>query len=217
MNRGGAIRSVLAVGIVAAVAAALVGASWEFGRDRIAANERARLLESINSVLDSRHGGADVNPVLIEATDPVLLGSPDPVDVFIPMRGTTPLAAVFATIAPNGYNAPIALLVGIDFETRALSGVRTVAHRETPGLGDLIEIRKSRWIRQFDGRSLGDPADAGWAVRQDGGQFDAITGATVTPRAVIAAVHNTLIYFETHRDTIADDAIAALSEELNDD
>ena len=83
-----------------------------------------------------------------------------------------------------------------------ITGVRAVSHRETPGLGDEIDIAKSNWIKQFDGKSLGNPPLAGWAVKQDEGQFDAITGATVTPRAVIKAVKNTLLYFAAHKDEL---------------
>jgi electron transport complex protein RnfG len=69
-------------------------------------------------------------------------------------------------------------------------------HHETPGLGDAIEERKSGWILSFTGRSLGDPPSERWRVRKDGGDFDQFTGATVTPRAVVAAVRNALAYVE---------------------
>ena len=204
-------QTVVVVGLIAAGAAALISASWNFGRDRIAANERAKRLASLTSVLDTRHLGGDVNPVLIEVTDAKLLGTKDPVDVFVPLRGDKPLAAVFATVAPKGYNAPIALLVGIDADTGAVTGVRAIGYRETPGLGDRIDVRKSDWIRQFDGRSLASPDAAGWNVRQEGGDFDAITGATVTSKAVIEAVHDTLLYFAGNRDALFAKAIAAAS------
>jgi electron transport complex protein RnfG len=208
---GGGWKTIVLVGCIAAGAAALVSASWELSKDRIAANERARLLASLTSVLDARHLGDDVLPVLITAQDPLLLGTPEPVDVFIPFRDDVPLAAVFATVAPRGYNAPISLLVGIDVASSALTGVRVVSHRETPGLGDLIELRKSRWIRQFDGKSLAQPGASGWQVRQEGGAFDAITGATVTPKAVIEAVHNTLLYFDANHDDLIRRARESLS------
>lgn len=192
----------LLVTAIAAGATALVTVSWDFSRDRIAANERARLLASLSSVLDPALLGRDLDPVLIDALDPALLGSEAPVDVFVPVDGTMPLAAIFASVAPDGYNAPIHLLVGISVETGAITGVRAVGHRETPGLGDQIDIAKSDWILQFDGRSVNDPAPAGWAVTRDEGEFDSITGATVTPRAVVRAVHDTLLYFEAHREEL---------------
>lgn len=200
------------VALVACISAVIVTASWEFGRDRIAANERARLLASLSSVLDPELLQRDLDPILITVTDPELLGSEDPVEVFLPMAGTSPQAAIFASVAPDGYNAPIYLLIGIRMADATISGVRVVGHRETPGLGDLIDVEKSNWIMQFDNRRIGEPAAAGWAVSKDEGEFDSITGATVTPRAVVRAVYNTLLYFESNRDELIsrarDEAVA---------
>ncbi|MDX1561931.1 MAG: RnfABCDGE type electron transport complex subunit G, partial [Gammaproteobacteria bacterium] len=119
-----------------------------------------------------------------------------------------PEAAVFASVAPDGYNAPIYLLIGISMATDRVTGVRVVSHRETPGLGDLIEIGKSDWILQFNGTRVDDPPAEDWAVVKDEGVFDSITGATVTPRAVIEAVRNTLIYFDTYRSDLVEAARA---------
>lgn len=196
------IATVLLVAAIATAAALLVTVSWEFSHERIEANQRARLLASLSSVLDESLLEQDLDPVLISALDPELLGSDEPIDVFVPVDGDTPLAAIFATVAPDGYNAPISLLVGLEVPSGRITGVRVIAHRETPGLGDLIDIEKSRWILQFDGRSIDDPPAAAWAVTKDDGQFDSITGATVTPRAVIRAVYNTLLYFDAHRDEL---------------
>jgi H+/Na+-translocating ferredoxin:NAD+ oxidoreductase subunit G len=194
--------TVVLVGLIATAAAVLVTASWEFSREHIAANERARLLASLSSVLDESLIGRDLDPVLITVEDEALLGTDEPVEVFVPVDGTNPLAAIFASVAPHGYNAPIHLLIGIDILTGRITGVRVVSHRETPGLGDLIDIRKSNWLLQFNGKTVDDPAPAGWAVKKDDGEFDSITGATVTPRAVVQAIHNTLLYFDAHRDEI---------------
>jgi electron transport complex protein RnfG len=197
---------VLLVGAIATAAALLVTLSWEFSHERIEANQRARLLASLSSVLDQDLLARDLDPVLISAEDPELLGNADPIDVFVPVDGATPLAAIFAIVAPDGYNAPISLLVGLEVPSGRITGVRVIAHRETPGLGDLIDIEKSRWILQFDGKSIDDPPAPAWAVTKDDGQFDSITGATVTPRAVIRAVYNTLLYFDLHRDELLDEA-----------
>lgn len=193
------LKTLALVGAVALAAALLVTASREASRGRIEANERAHLLGSLESVLDPELRGRGLEPVHLTVLDPDLLGSPDPVDVFVVSRDGRPAAAIFASVAPDGYNGPISLLVGVSRQG-AITGVRVLAERETPGLGDRIEIEKSDWITQFDGRRLGDPPAAAWAVRKDGGTFDALTGATVTPRAVIKAVRNTLVYFARHRD-----------------
>ena len=83
-----------------------------------------------------------------------------------------------------------------------LAGVRVIKHAETPGLGDGIEIRKSPWIKSFDGKSLDNPDAAGWRVKRDGGEFDQLTGATITPRAIVAAVRSTLLYYRQNADMI---------------
>jgi electron transport complex protein RnfG len=83
-----------------------------------------------------------------------------------------------------------------------VTGIRVLEHRETPGLGDRIEITKSDWVLQFDGHSLTDPSIKDWVIRGDGGTFDQLSGASVTPRAIIKAIKETLLYFDSHRDAI---------------
>ena len=92
-------------------------------------------------------------------------------------------------------------LVGVEVDG-SISGVHVLEHRETPGLGDRVESGKSDWVLQFNGRSLVDPAPAGWKIKRDGGQFDQLTGASVTPRAIVKAVKETLLYFAAHQDDI---------------
>jgi electron transport complex protein RnfG len=117
---------------------------------------------------------------------------------YVATRAGQPVAVVLEAVAPDGYAGEIKLLVGV-FADGRVSGVRVAAHKETPGLGDYIEIARSDWIRQFDGRSLTAPAADGWRVRKDGGRFDYMAGATITPRAVVKAVHKALEYFARHQ------------------
>ena len=123
---------------------------------------------------------------------------------------------LFASVAPHGYNAAIGLLIGVS-PAGAVTGVRAVRHRETTGLGDAIDAAKSDWIEQFTGKTLAAPAAALWAVEQDDGEFDSITGATVTSRAVVTAVKNTLLYFEQHRDELYAAAAAAAADADDDE
>lgn len=95
---------------------------------------------------------------------------------------------------PNGYNGNIRLLTGISSD-QTLLGVRVIAHKETPGLGDKIETRKSDWIKKFTGLSLSNPGPDNWKVKRDGGVFEAFTGATITPRAIVTASHQVLELF----------------------
>lgn len=145
-------------------------------------------------------GGFD-NDLVREAlplpADP-LLGLKRPALAYPARLAGQPAGVVLEAIAPDGYSGEIRLLVGILADGR-LGGVRVTAHRETPGLGDYIEVAKGNWIQQFVGRSLTDPGAEGWKVKKDGGRFEYAAGATITPRAVVKAVHGALRYFEAHR------------------
>lgn len=100
-----------------------------------------------------------------------------------------------------GYAGEIRVILGVDRDGRLL-GVRVVKHAETPGLGDKIEPAKSGWIERFRGLSLGDPPPERWKVRKDGGDFDQFSGATITPRAVVGAIRDGLMFFAAHRDRL---------------
>ena len=130
-----------------------------------------------------------------------LLGTNTPMLAWQARKNNTAVAIVLEATAPDGYSGKINLLVGVTADGR-LSGVRVVSHKETPGLGDYIELAKSKWILLFDGKSLTHPDDNGWKVKKDGGQFDYMAGATITPRAVIKAVHHALQYVALHQDTL---------------
>ncbi|MCK0513150.1 electron transport complex subunit RsxG [Aromatoleum buckelii] len=101
-------------------------------------------------------------------------------------------------IRGSGYAGEIRLMLGVDANGQIL-GVRAIAHKETPGLGDKIEVKKGDWILHFAGRALGNPAADGWKVKKDGGSFDQFAGATITPRGVVAAVRGGLEFFATHK------------------
>jgi electron transport complex protein RnfG len=205
---GSAIGTSLIAGALAVAAVFAVTNLYEWSRGKIAANERARVVARLNSVLDPTLRGLDLMTTRLAVTDAELLGSDEPVDVFVLGEAGNPVAVLFASVAPHGYNAAINLLVGVS-PAGVVTGVRAVAHRETTGLGDAIDAAKSDWIEQFNMRSLAAPASGRWAVAQDGGEFDAITGATVTSRAVVTAVKNALLYFDQHRTELYAAAAAA--------
>lgn len=195
-------RRMLAAGALLAgfsvVGAGLVALTADATRERIAANERAYLLRSLNDVVPASAYDNDMFTDTIELTDPELLGSAEPLTAYRARQDGRTIAVILNVVAPAGYSGPIRLVVGIDADG-AITGVRVVSHRETPGLGDDIEVERSDWIRGFDGKVLDSHPENGWAVRRDGGEFDQFTGATVTPRAVVKAVHNALIYFSANR------------------
>jgi Na+-translocating ferredoxin:NAD+ oxidoreductase subunit G len=109
-----------------------------------------------------------------------------------------PAAVILEAIAHDGYAGDIKLLIAIKYDG-SISGVRVLAHKETPGLGDYIDITKGNWIKLFDGESLTKTVSDKWNVKKDDGAFDYMAGATITPRAVVKAVHKALQYFETNK------------------
>jgi electron transport complex protein RnfG len=113
---------------------------------------------------------------------------------------------VLEPVAPDGYAGAIRLLIAIAPDGTIL-GVCALSHRETPGLGDFIDTRKSDWMQRFTGKSAGNPAAARWRVRKDGGDFDQYTGATITSRAVVGTVGRTLQFFAHHRDELLGDEL----------
>ncbi|MCS6785631.1 MAG: electron transport complex subunit RsxG [Thiobacillaceae bacterium] len=185
----------------AVVGSALLAATYALTRPQILASEAAERRARIAETLPAGSFDNDlVRTARVLAPDP-LLGLDRPAHYYLATRQGQATAVVLEAVAPDGYSGDIRLLIGIGRDGR-ITGVRVSAHKETPGLGDYIEAAKSRWIHVFDGRSLTDPPASGWKVRKDGGQFDYMTGATVTPRAVVAAVHRALQYFEQHKDRL---------------
>jgi len=129
------------------------------------------------------------------------LGNSEPTPVYRAVKEGKPSAAVLEIIAPDGYSGKIRMIVAIKADGE-VSGVRVVTHNETPGLGDYIEIAKNSWIRIFEGKSLSKFTDQDWKVKKDNGKFEHMAGATVTPRAVVKAVHKSLKYFAANQDNI---------------
>lgn len=180
--------------------AALALASRLTGPD-IAAAAARDLKQSLAQVLP----GAYDNDLL---QDTLTLPGPDgAVTVYRARRGGRVEAVVFQVVG-KGYAGPIVCIMGVD-RTGEVLGVRVLAHKETPGLGDKIETAKGDWILAFTGRSLADPTPDRWAVKKDGGVFDEFTGATITPRAVVGAVKAGLEFFARERTRLLDEIAAA--------
>jgi electron transport complex protein RnfG len=196
-----ALRAAAVLAVAAACAVGVVSVVNDLAGPRIEAVQRARRVAQLTAVVGSVAYDNDPLTDVVSVHDPELLGSPDPLLAHRVRRGEETVAVLVNAVAPDGYSGPIRLLVAVDPRGRLL-GVRVLEHRETPGLGDLIEERRSGWIRGFDGRSLGDPPAARWQVRRDGGDFDQFTGATITPRAIVRAVRDTLEYVSRHHDEL---------------
>jgi electron transport complex protein RnfG len=190
----------LILGLFAVAGTGLVALTHDGTAERIAENERQSLLRSLHQIITPDSHDNDIYTDTIEVSNP-LLGTNQPVMVYRARLGKLPVAAVIASIAPDGYAGTIKLLVGINYDG-TLAGVRVVSHRETPGLGDAIEAERSDWVLGFNRRSLEEPDEKRWKVKKDGGVFDQFSGATITPRAIVGAVHNTLRYFQNNREAL---------------
>ena len=194
------LKNSLVLGLFAIATVGVVATLQHATGERIATAEREAQVRALSEILPP---GSYDNHLLdnsIELHDP-LLGSKSPQAAYIALKDGKPSAIILRATAPDGYSGAIHLLVGIQADGR-LAGVRVLNHRETPGLGDKIDLAKSPWIRSFDGKSLQTPSAEGWAVKKDRGEFDQFAGATITPRAVVKAVHKALQYFDAHKQQL---------------
>lgn len=165
-------------------------------KDIIIEQEQQQLVLTLSSIIDPSKHDNSINQTCIVIEDEQLGTLPQ--KAYLATNNNTPVAAAITTTAPDGYNGNIFLLVAMNYDG-TISGVRTIKHQETPGLGDKVELRKSQWILDFNGKKILEEIDNRWAVAKDGGMFDQFTGATITPRAVVNAVKRTAMYFNQHK------------------
>lgn len=203
------------LGLFAVTGTGLVSYTYRVTKPHILENERLAILRNLHALITAEEHDNPIESDTIEVTDH-LLGSDKPVKIYRARKQKLPVAAIINAIAPDGYSGKIHLLVAIRHDG-TLAGARVVSHHETPGLGDGIEADRSDWILGFNGRSLTNPGERGWGVKKDGGQFDQFTGATITPRAVVKAVYNSLKYYEQNREMLFSDMgqTEQATEEMN--
>jgi len=185
----------------AIVGTILLSSVYYLTESPIAENERQARLALFKQVIPQDSYDNDILTTTREIAPDPLLGTKKTSVAHIAMKDEQPVAVILEAIAPDGYAGDIKLLIAINHDG-TISGVRTLTHKETPGLGDYIDIAKDAWIERFTGESLARTADKQWSVSKDGGKFDYHVGATITPRAVVNKVHQTLQYFKQHRDTL---------------
>jgi electron transport complex protein RnfG len=194
-------KSAAALGLVAVLGTALLAAVHQLTAGRIEAQERRVVEQQLGQILPASEYDNDLLHDTIELQDEAYFPRGQVVTAYRARRDSRPVAVIFRFKAVDGYSGDIHLLAGTRYDG-TLAGVRVVTHRETPGLGDAIEVEKSDWVLGFNGASLRDPGPGGWAVKRDGGQFDQFTGATITPRAVVDAVRSALEYYRLNRERV---------------
>jgi electron transport complex protein RnfG len=185
--------------VFAVIGTALLALTYELTHDSIARSEEQEKLKLVTQIVPADAYDNDIIKSTAQLPADELLGNDDTTIAYIGRLKDQPSIAVLQVIAPDGYAGKISLIVSVHDNGR-IGGVRVISHKETPGLGDYIDIAKNKWITIFDGTSLESIKDSDWKVKKDGGQFDYMAGATITPRAVVKAVHKALKYFAQHRD-----------------
>lgn len=183
----------------AAAGTALVSLTEYQTHEQIIENERQTLLRNLLQLLPEGSYDNDLSHDSISIEPNELLGHSHTSQAYRARLNKQPTAIILNATTHNGYSGDIDLLVGIYTDGR-IAGVRVVKHNETPGLGDGVDIKKSNWIKQFDLKSLLNPDADRWKVKRDGGQFDQMTGATITPRAVVEATHKALLFYDENKN-----------------
>lgn len=196
----------------AVVGAGLVVVTYSGTKDIIAEAQRAALEASLNQLVPADRYDNRVTEDRIDIVAPEWLGTDRPVTVYRARKDGQPVALFATPVAPDGYSGPIQLLIGV-YADGTLAGARVLAHKETPGLGDGIDEKRSPWILAFAGKSLDHPGAERWKVKKDGGAFDQFTGATITPRAVVKATRQFLEYFQMHQAQLFAPAAATVKEQ----
>jgi Na+-translocating ferredoxin:NAD+ oxidoreductase subunit G len=177
---------------------------WTLPTIEAAASEEKMKL--INEVLPADNYDNDLLKDAFQIAATPALGQDGASTAYVARKGGRTSAVVLEAIAPDGYAGKIRLLIALDADG-ALLGVRVTQHKETPGLGDYIEPKKDKnkerpWITQFNGLKPAATEEREWKVKKDGGRFDSVAGATVTPRAVIKAVRKAAVYVAENRETL---------------
>ena len=195
-------RNSILLGLFAVLTTTIIAGTYLGTRERIAEEQRKAAEKALLEIVPlHRHNNAMLDDTVAVGAEASTLGLRKNSDIYIARQDGVPVALILPAIARDGYSGDIQLIIGINIDG-SVAGVRALAHRETPGLGDKVDLKKSPWILGFNGRSLGDPLPEKWGVKKDQGVFDQFTGATITPRAVTAAVKRALEYYAEHRQEL---------------
>jgi Na+-translocating ferredoxin:NAD+ oxidoreductase subunit G len=196
-------KNALLLGAFALVTTALLAITAQLTKERIATSEREAQQKALFEIVPrSRHDND-----LLSETIPIPqdawagLGLKSGGDIYIARHADDTIAVIIPAVAPDGYSGEIRMIVGVN-ANGSIAGVRILDHHETPGLGDKIDLKKTLWILDFDGKSAQQPPLSQWKVKKDGGDFDQFAGATITPRAVVNQVRRVLQFVDSHRDQL---------------
>ncbi len=193
--------SAITLGVFALLATGMVAGFHALTDRRIEQSQQLSLESSLTALVARPLYNNDLLHDTVIINNRELLHLEDSETAYRARKDGKPVAVIFPAIAPDGYSGKIRLLVAI-YAHGDIAGIRVLSHKETPGLGDAIELEKSPWLLDFNHKSLLSTNDTAWHVKKDKGIFDQFTGATITPRAVVKAVHNALLYYQTHQELL---------------
>lgn len=198
-------RNGLILSAFAMITSGLIALTYFATQQQIAIQQQAKLQGILNAVLapDSYNNAIANN--CINVVSPTLLGSEEPQRIYRAFNNDIPVGVAIETTAPDGYSGKIQLVVALTDDEQGnviISGVRVLDHKETPGLGDKIDLRVSDWILSFAQKIVNPQTLARFAVKKDGGQFDQFTGATISPRSVVKAVKRSALYYQQEKTAI---------------
>lgn len=188
----------LILSLVTFLTAGLLMLSEELTHERIEMQKKELLLRSLEQLIPDKMHDNDLTQSTVELNEARSLGHRKPQLAYVgTLAGRVSVVAIPVT-ARDGYSGDIDIMVGIKSDG-SITSVKIIEQHETPGLGDLVEPNKSDWIQQFADQSLNKTPEKQWLVQRDGGLFDQITGATITPRAIVKAVKKALVYFKDNK------------------
>jgi Na+-translocating ferredoxin:NAD+ oxidoreductase subunit G len=179
----------------------LLASVFDVTRAPIEASEKAARLSLFKEILPAENYDNDLLASQVTIAPNALLGNRLPSIANVAKQQQQTAGVILEAIAHDGYSGDIKLLIAIRADG-SISGVRVLAHKETPGLGDYIDIAHGNWIKLFDNESLEKTAAEKWQVKKDGGQYDYMVGATITPRAVVKAVKQALQFYQQNKQTL---------------
>ena len=203
MLRASITKSSLYLGTFALVTTALLAVTAQFTHDRIVKSEREAQQKALFDIVPKSLHDNDMLTDTVKIPQDAWsgLGLKSGGDIYVARQTNETIAVIIPAVAPDGYSGDIRMIVGINSDG-TIAGVRILDHHETPGLGDKIDLKKSSWISDFNGKSEIHPDASRWKVKKDGGDFDQFAGATITPRAVVNQVRRVLEFVDVHRDEL---------------
>ena len=193
-------KELISFSVIAILCGIVLSITHELTRERVSENIEMQKLKLITAVMTPDFDNDIYHDVkIIDYTDD--FGNELTSNVYRARKSNKPVGVVFMPIPATGYNGSIQLSIGI-LEDGSIFGVQVLSHHETEGLGGNIHQDKTDWLNNFAQQSFNVTAVDQWAVKNESGRFDQLSGATITSRGVINAVKNSLKLYTIEQDTL---------------